>query len=460
MGCVLSFIFWDRQPCSVKPCPHQLLIHHYHHRYRALNIADQKCIPSCLILAQKNEGELIPLPLPTYLFTFTSVTSPRQLALLVQPIHNLHLSFDISLLRSLNFGRVLYQATVNSSTDTMESPTRPRNRLSLALRSTNVRDLSKNLLKAASESAERLDPDPPPGRPLEIPKPSRRATLRRALWDGFGRNREAKKPVPQAANEPPETESIHPDVFPERRMSLIGQQASRNNGGPVRQQQPVIDLTSDDSSTDEDDYFEELPDRRVKKERLDDAGIRPAHEPIARMEDRNQGFGLQEPLRPPAVPQYARPRDIWGDYDLDEEYEDADLAEQFDFDQEIPFQHRPANRPRPAAPGPVPHPLQEDIPEGIMESRIECVDTIVNVFPDICRDHVSELYDTVFKSSQRLIAHILDNMDKGSSYPNAKEKQKDLKRKREVDIDAEAARKYGAPDRVMSTAVGGIRSYM
>jgi E3 ubiquitin-protein ligase RNF216 len=64
------------------------------------------------------------------------------------------------------------------------------------------------------------------------------------------------------------------------------------------------------------------------------------------------------------------------------------------------------------------------------------------------------------KSSERLIAHILDQMDKGILYPKAKDKAKDLKRKRDVDEDEEAARKYGAPDRIVPAHVGGIRPYM
>lgn len=84
------------------------------------------------------------------------------------------------------------------------------------------------------------------------------------------------------------------------------------------------------------------------------------------------------------------------------------------------------------------------------EPRAECVDQVMNVFPGICRDHVSNLYDSVSKSSDVLIAHILDKMDKGDAYPNAKkEKEKSLKRKRPLDEDEEAARKYGAVDRIM-----------
>jgi len=99
-------------------------------------------------------------------------------------------------------------------------------------------------------------------------------------------------------------------------------------------------------------------------------------------------------------------------------------------------------------------------PAVVMETRIECVDTVLMVFPGICRDYVSELYDTISESSDRLIAHILDKMDKGTAYPKARDIQKTLKRKRELDEDEEAARKYGAADRIIPATVGGIRPYM
>jgi TRIAD3 protein (E3 ubiquitin-protein ligase RNF216) len=84
------------------------------------------------------------------------------------------------------------------------------------------------------------------------------------------------------------------------------------------------------------------------------------------------------------------------------------------------------------------------------EPRAKCVDQVMSVFPGICRDHVSGLYDSVSQSSDVLIAHILDKMDKGDAYPNAKrEKEKSLKRKRPFDEDEEATRKYGAVDRIM-----------
>lgn len=341
----------------------------------------------------------------------------------------------------------------------MESPPRPRrNTLSLALRSGKAHDISKLLQKVVLKTPKKVDLEPPAANnQLEIPKPARRLSFRQALRDGFERIHPAKQSLRKLSSEQPP-----PGASPHQMMSLYQQQAARNNGGPVRQPQPVIDLTSDDED-DEDDFYEDAPEPRVKRERLD-IGNHYGHEPLERMGGPMPAFGFAEqPRNPVVVPEnaFARPQDIWGDYDLDDDFDDEAVAAAFDFDQQYAIHPAPAGRPEHAAPAPpATPPIQEDIPEEIMETRIECVDTILGVFPGICRDYVSELYDTVSKSSERLIAHILDKMDKGSSYPNAKEKLKKLKRKRDVDEDMEAARKYGAPDRIMPTTVGGIRSFM
>jgi TRIAD3 protein (E3 ubiquitin-protein ligase RNF216) len=73
---------------------------------------------------------------------------------------------------------------------------------------------------------------------------------------------------------------------------------------------------------------------------------------------------------------------------------------------------------------------------------------------------VSELYQKVGQSSDRLIAHILDKIENGGQYPKTKDKQKTLKRKRNIDEDEEAAKKYGSVDRVVPNTVGGIRPYI
>ncbi|KAH7411416.1 hypothetical protein BKA64DRAFT_380792 [Cadophora sp. MPI-SDFR-AT-0126] len=247
-------------------------------------------------------------------------------------------------------------------------------------------------------------------------------------------------------------------------MNMLEHQIARNNGGPVPQPQAVIDLTSDDE---EDDFFgdaQELADQRdehrVKRERLEGRD-EFRQELVERLGDLHAFGQAEQPHNLPAVPDnpYAHVRDVWGDYDLDEEFGDEGIAGAFDFDQQFPQFPAPASQPAAQAP-PAVSAMQEPMPEEVMETRIECVDTVVNVFPGICRDYVSDLYDTISKSSERLIAHILDKMDRGSSYPTAKEEQKKLKRKREIDEDAEAARKYGAPDRIMPAHVGGIRSFI
>jgi hypothetical protein len=96
----------------------------------------------------------------------------------------------------------------------------------------------------------------------------------------------------------------------------------------------------------------------------------------------------------------------------------------------------------------------------MMDPRIYCIDQVMLVFPEICRDYVSQLYATVTQSSDYLIAHILDKIDKGTQYPKARDTQNKLKRKRQLDEDEEAARKYGSADRVIPEGAGGLRPYM
>ena len=83
----------------------------------------------------------------------------------------------------------------------------------------------------------------------------------------------------------------------------------------------------------------------------------------------------------------------------------------------------------------------------VLDTRQSCINNAVEFFPGICRDYVSGLYDSrQAPSSEWLISHVLDQ----ASYPKAKDKQKTLKRKRELTEDEEAARKFGAADRDMA----------
>jgi hypothetical protein len=81
------------------------------------------------------------------------------------------------------------------------------------------------------------------------------------------------------------------------------------------------------------------------------------------------------------------------------------------------------------------------------ESKDTCLNMVLIVFPDICPRHVTNLYDTISKHGERVIAHILENMDGGMPYPKAKDTKKPLKRKRELDEDEEATLKYDSPGR-------------
>ncbi|RFU32068.1 hypothetical protein B7463_g4246, partial [Scytalidium lignicola] len=78
------------------------------------------------------------------------------------------------------------------------------------------------------------------------------------------------------------------------------------------------------------------------------------------------------------------------------------------------------------------------------QTRARGVDQVVAIFSGICRDYVSDLWDqSDVKNPEALIEVILER----GSYPKAKDVEKDLKRKRAIDPDEEAAKNYTAADR-------------
>lgn len=84
----------------------------------------------------------------------------------------------------------------------------------------------------------------------------------------------------------------------------------------------------------------------------------------------------------------------------------------------------------------------------LIDVKQDCIDDVLTVFPDICRDYVTQLYESgIGEIAELLVAHILDKLDGGTEYPKAKDKLRTLKRKREVDADEEAAKEYGNIDR-------------
>ena len=157
------------------------------------------------------------------------------------------------------------------------------------------------------------------------------------------------------------------------------------------------------------------------------------------------GFGTHPSLFAPPASDTPRQDQMFHD---DEAYARA-LQEEYAFQLPIQGQAAPAvQQPSPGA--------EVAIPNVSLDPLVDCMQTLEAVFPGICLDHVSELFNTVSKSSERLIDHILSKGD----YPRAKDKQVALKRKREMDPDEEAARKYGATDRIIPEDVGGTRPYM
>lgn len=87
------------------------------------------------------------------------------------------------------------------------------------------------------------------------------------------------------------------------------------------------------------------------------------------------------------------------------------------------------------------------------KSKGDVVDEVFIVFPDICGEYVAQLFSTVSKSTQQIIEHILNQIEKGTEYPKARDKArelKSLKRKRVLEEDEEAINKYGSIDRPLA----------
>lgn len=58
------------------------------------------------------------------------------------------------------------------------------------------------------------------------------------------------------------------------------------------------------------------------------------------------------------------------------------------------------------------------------ESKDLCFQNVLVLFPDICLDYLTELFDKGYETSENLIAHICNKLDDGATYPKAKDKQK------------------------------------
>lgn len=82
----------------------------------------------------------------------------------------------------------------------------------------------------------------------------------------------------------------------------------------------------------------------------------------------------------------------------------------------------------------------DDLPEA--QLKVACIDTVAAVFPGICLNHIEEIYQSISQDSEQVIAHILDKEEQGEPWPKARATQRLLKRKRELNEEEEAIRKY------------------
>jgi hypothetical protein len=211
----------------------------------------------------------------------------------------------------------------------------------------------------------------------------------------------------------------------------------------------VIDLTSDSEDDNDPEPYLSAEEDMYDDNPSDEEGPRMF---LAQQQRANQMApnvnAHNAPQKPPA-PEPANlfgGGDVWGDYLLDDNFDDENIARAFA--QDVPQVAQPQNA----------QPVIDLEREALarhrapdIETKDDCVASLLALFPDICSEHVSELFDKVAPSSDGLIAHILDQMEKGAPYPKAKDKQKTRKRKREIDDDEAAELKYGAADRAGCT---------
>lgn len=110
-------------------------------------------------------------------------------------------------------------------------------------------------------------------------------------------------------------------------------------------------------------------------------------------------------------------------------------------DNHVNFASEQVNRDPHNSNGPIdldPPPTEE------MENKARCLEGVVDIFPDICLDHIEELYIALQgrKTVDALVQLVLEEEENGKPYPKIKQ----LKRKRPVETDEEeeTMRKYTA----------------
>ena len=177
--------------------------------------------------------------------------------------------------------------------------------------------------------------------------------------------------------------------------------------------------------------------RSKKRQRL---SMSPARMPSdARYPQRTPALEQYERKRPRATPPIVEPVTLGikgTKSDLIVISDDEDALPTSDGERPLGFRPMPST-----SPAPTPARSTQD----------ECLSKVPEVFPDISRDYVLKLYNEAVDTPDLPEKLILKILDDGAKYPKEAEVKKELKRKRQDDVDT-AEINYEAADRENATS--------
>lgn len=309
-----------------------------------------------------------------------------------------------------------------------------------------------------------------PSRTIQLPPRTALNTTRFERLLALRSKKQLNNPHPSVNKSPkflPIAKVDHARAGPSNAMNIIDLTADNDDDDQDSELSPSVDgnIYDDDPSDDpfDEDIFYPAPEQRSRANIAPDINGYAAPAPQAiHQAPPHRPLAFNPPPQMPDQP--ANPFGaayVMGDFILDDDFDDENFARAYEQLSQPPVPQAPAPHAEPIArfqpQAQAQVPALEPVPQ--LETEDDCIAAVLGLFPDICPDHVSELWSKVARSSDRLIAHILDKMEKSSPYPKAKDKQKTLKRKREIDEDAAAELKYGAPGHAAPLDVI-IRTYM
>lgn len=191
--------------------------------------------------------------------------------------------------------------------------------------------------------------------------------------------------------------------------------ASKSAAGPSKpkthgnQQAKVIDLTSDSENDEPGRDLNALLNRLEASQRRRPPPVEPRIPFRAQQDDipgpANRGSPGSQPA---SVPQQDQMND-----DEDEAFARA-LQDSYAA-KSPPLGHEASRQP----PG-----RRSASPYVALDPMAQCIQTLESVFPGICLEHVLELFNTVSRSPEDLVNHLLS---KDTPYPRAKDKQSTLR---------------------------------